>query len=310
MIKKLIFFLCCFGLFNAVQAQQFGSLDTAMFQIGHDSMGEGQVIIADEPISPPILLLPKAGDSLTKMSGFPTFDLKILIQHHHSSTQAAQFQQGDPIDKGEVWILATIAVIMIVFAFLRHFFAKQLIAIVQSFFSNRVLANLNKEDNLFTSWPFLLLFIQFGFTIGLFICLAAQYKQIKMMSEGFQFFISVSVLIILLYAFKIVILRLLGFFFNIQKPINMYISVLYLSYFNAALLFMPLVIGFALSPIKYGDIYIILAILLSAIIFVIQLIRAGVNILSQYRFSKVYLFLYFCTLEICPILVLIRAIGF
>ncbi|MCY1540862.1 hypothetical protein D9M68_765280 [compost metagenome] len=131
-----------------------------------------------------------------------------------------------------------------------------------------------------------------------------------MTSEGFQFFISVSALIILLYAFKIVTLRLLGFFFNIQKPINMYISVLYLSYFNAALLFMPLVIGFALSPIKYGEIYIILAILLSAIIFVIQLVRAGVNILSQYRFSKVYLFLYFCTLEICPILVLIRAIGF
>ncbi|RYD70373.1 MAG: DUF4271 domain-containing protein, partial [Sphingobacteriales bacterium] len=115
---------------------------------------------------------------------------------------------------------------------------------------------------------------------------------------------------IVLYVLKIVVLRLLGFFFDIQKPVNEYISILYLTYFNASLLFMPLVIAFALSPPQYGKFYMATAVVLLVIIFALQLIRAGINILSQNRFSKVYLLLYFCTLEICPILILIKAIGF
>ena len=74
-------------------------------------------------------------------------------------------------------------------------------------------------------------------------------------------------------------------------------------------MFIPLVIAFALSPLKYGPYYIAISFVLLAIIFAFQFIRAGVNILSHYRFSKVYLFLYFCALEICPILILIKAIG-
>lgn len=310
MYKKLIFFLCVFGFFSMAKAQQHMPMDSVINKTGIDSLAEAQMIELSKPISPAILLLPKEGDSLNKITSYPVFDLQSSIKNHYSSTQVAQFQEGNVLDKGEVWIIGAIATLMILFAFLRYFFAKQLTAIVQSFFSNRVLANLNKEDNLFTSWPFLLLFVQFGFTIGMFIYLTAQYKQLSVVAGGFQFFISVSISIVLLYAFKIIILRLVGFFFNIQKPINGYISILYLSYFNAALLFMPLVVAFALSPIKYGEFYVIIALILFAIIFTVQLIRAGVNILSQHRFSKVYLFLYFCTLEICPILILIRAIGF
>jgi len=88
-----------------------------------------------------------------------------------------------------------------------------------------------------------------------------------------------------------------------------YISILYLSYFNASLLFIPLVVAFALSPLKYGGVYIVLAFLLLGIIFAFQLLRAGITILSNNKFSRMHLFLYFCALEICPILILIKTIG-
>src|SRR5690606_30846642 len=88
-----------------------------------------------------------------------------------------RFVSGTPVPKGELWVLAFVGLLLFVFALLKNSFSKQLHSIVQSFFSNRVLNNLNKEDNLFTSWPFLLLFIQFGFTIGLFFYLVTQYYQ-------------------------------------------------------------------------------------------------------------------------------------
>jgi hypothetical protein len=219
------------------------------------------------------------------------------------------YQIGKPVPKGEVWVLGFMLVMLIVFGILRISFHKQLTTIIHAFYSNRVLNNLNKEDNLFSSWPFLFLFIQFGFITGMFLYLIAQYYQVSGGTGGFQFFVTISVSIVVLYAFKILLLRGIGHLFNIQKPVHEYISILYLSYFNLSLLFIPLVIAFALSPLRYGLYFIVISTLLITLIFSFQFIRAGYIILSNNRFSKVYLFLYFCALEICPILILIRAIG-
>lgn len=248
-------------------------------------------------------------DSLKNTLHYPVFDLQESMTNYRRSDKIPQYQEGTAIARGEHWIITALLLLLVFFAFLKRVFDKQLTLIMQSFFSNRVLSNINKEDNLFTAWPFLLLFVQFGFTIGLFLYLAAR-QQPDFDDQGIKAFFSFSAAVVLLYAFKIIVLRLLGFFFNVQKPVNEYVSILYLSYFNASFLFIPLVTAFALSPAAYGKFYIAMAIILLLIIFVFQLIRAGITVLSQNRFSKVYLFLYFCTLEICPILILIKAIGF
>ncbi|RZJ75569.1 MAG: DUF4271 domain-containing protein, partial [Flavobacterium sp.] len=268
-------------------------------------------VIAIDTLTPKLL---KPLDSLTKAhiadslaTGFGGYKelrfAEIVDEFLRSSFSKVKQQTGDVITKGDVWVLGVVFFLIAVFAVIKSMFSKQLASIVQSFFSNRALVNLNKEDTLFTSWPFLLLFVQFGFTLGMFFYLVAQQQELNYVANGFQFFLTISVVIIILYVLKIVLLRLLGFIFDVQKPVNEYISILYLSYFNASLLFMPLVLAFALSPLKNGKLYIAIAIVLLLIIFVFQFIRAAINILSQYRFSKVYLFLYFCTLEICPILI-------
>ena len=291
----------------AIRAKTIDSLESAKIQL----------IISKRDTVAPILLraldslqIALYKDSVKKTFGFPFFNLQESINSYRRTDQIPQYQQGSAIARGELWVIASIIFLLILFAFLKRAFDKQFAVIVQSFFSNRVLSNINKEDNLFTSWPFLLLYIHFGFTIGLFFYLAAKHQALNFTRNGFQAFISISIAIIVFYILKILVLRLLGFFFNVQKPINEYISILYLSYFNTALLFMPLVIAFALSPPQYGEFYMVLAVVLFALIFTFQLIRAGIHVLSQNRFSKVYLLLYFCTLEICPILILIKAIGF
>jgi hypothetical protein len=228
---------------------------------------------------------------------------------HSKKKVESIYRVGKPVPKGELWVLGFILSMLIMFAILRISFSKQLTTIIHAFYSNRVLNNLNKEDNLFSSWPFVFLFIQFGFIIGMFLYLIAQYYQVSYGSGGFQFFVTISVCIIILYILKILVLRVIGHLFNVQKPVHEYVSILYLSYFNLSLLFIPLVIAFALSPLKYGLYFIAISTILVFITFLLQFIRAAYIILSNNQFSKVYLFLYFCALEICPILILIKAIG-
>lgn len=248
-------------------------------------------------------------DSIVKANVFEKLDLEAWFKKYGKYKKESRFRIGTPMPKGDTWVLAFIVLLLIVFAVLRISFAKQLQNIIQAFYSNRGLNNLNKEDNIFSSWPFLFLFIQFGFTIGMFFYLVAQYYKVASAYQGYRFFLIISALIIVLYAFKILILRVLGHLFNIQKAVHEYVSILYLSYFNISLIFIPLVVAFALSPLKYGIYYIVISCIFVGIIFAIQFIRAGVNILSHYRFSKFYLIMYFCALEICPILILIKAIG-
>jgi len=249
-------------------------------------------------------------DTIQKEYVFPKLDLLAWQKKYQGFKKKENpYQLGRGIPKGNVWLLGFIFIMLVVFAILKNAFSKQLSAIVQSFFSNRILNNINKEDNLFSSWPFLLLFIQFGFILGMFFFLVAQYYDMYQAKDGFKFFFSISLIIIVFYALKLILLRFLGFLFNMQKPVNEYISILYLSYFNASLLFIPLVVAFALSPLKYGVVYISLAILLLGVIFAFQLLRAGITILSNNKFSKMHLILYFCALEICPVLILIKTIG-
>lgn len=249
-------------------------------------------------------------DSVQKEYLFPTLNLLAWQKkYQYLKKKENPYQLGKPIRKGNVGLLGFIFVMLVIFAILKNAFSKQLSAIVQSFFSNRILNNINKEDNLFSSWPFLLLFIQFGFILGMFFFLVAQYYDMYQAQHGFRFFFTISIIIIVFYALKLIILRFLGHLFNVQKAVGEYISILYLSYFNASLLFIPLVVAFALSPLKYGGVYIVLAYLLLGVIFAFQLLRAGITILSNNKFSRMHLILYFCALEICPILILIKTIG-
>ncbi len=315
LLKRIILlFLLFFGTQSAMASQDQGHRLDSLSNRSDSLMTDSAVHLPR--IGPKILLMrdsleeTRYADSIRQSFGYSFFNPEALYKGFRSSGQTGQLYEGRELLKGDLWILGVIGLLLVLFAFLKNAFEKQMLVIVQSFFSNRVLGNLNKEDNLFTSWPFLLLFIQFGFTLGMFLYLSAQHRELQMVREGFRFFASISLLIIVLYVLKIIALRLLGFVFDIQRPVNEYVSVLYLSYFNAALLFIPLVIAFALSPAQFGDFYVLMGIILVVIIFIFQMIRAGVLILSQYRFPKVYLFLYFCTLEFCPIIILIKAIGF
>jgi len=268
-----------------------------------DSIIRHTWILPDSLLSSTLIMDSILAEVRKEAHGKPWFSIS------NKGKKESLYKIGHALPKGDVWVLSFIAFLLLVFAILKRYFSRPLFTMIHAFFSNRVLNNLYKEDNLFTSWPFLLLFVQFGFTIGMFFYLVSQYYQISYGVSGFQFFLTISVFIIILYTLKILLLKLLGHIFDIQKPVHEYIILLYISYFNLSLLFIPLVVAFALTSLKYGLNYIIISLFIAGIIFTFQVFRAGINILSHYRFSKVYLFLYFCALEICPILILIKAVG-
>ena len=207
------------------------------------------------------------------------------------------------------WVIAIIVILLVYMALLNRAMSKDIKNVLQSFYNNRILSQVSKEENLLNSWTFLGLFVLFGFTFGLFLYQLTAYYEVFYSISGIQLFGSFAFLIIALFAVKLLILKFLGFVFNANRLVGEYISILYLTYFNITFVFLPVSLCFSLLAAQYIPFILGLALLLVVVIFVWQYLRSSVNIISSIRFHKFYLFTYLCALEICPVLILIKALN-
>jgi hypothetical protein len=211
---------------------------------------------------------------------------------------------------GHPWVLVVILCLVLGFAVLRIAFSKYISMVMNAFFDHRFLAQQTSAGVFFTSWPFMLLFVLFGFTIGMYLYLIGSYLQLSYAFGGVEWYVILSLLIMGLLILKVYVLRFLGYVLLVQKAVRVYTSILFLSYFHAALLFLPLFVAFSLSSSAHAVLFIYAGMAIALFITVFQAIRGAIHVLSHYRFSKLYLFIYFCALEICPLLVLIKVLRF
>ena len=168
---------------------------------------------------------------------------------------------------------------------------------------------MDKEDRGINLWAFIGLFLLFGLTFGLFLYQLASYNGVYYSISGMQLFIALSLIIISLFAFKFLLLKIIGFLFDIDRIVGEYITTLYLTYFNIAFVFLPVAVCFSLIAAQLIPYLLAVALILIVVIFIWIYIRSSVNIISNIRFHKFYLFIYLCALEICPILILIKVLN-
>jgi hypothetical protein len=207
------------------------------------------------------------------------------------------------------WVIVIIISLLIYAALLNITLNKDVKTVFQSFYSKRVLSQAGKEEGYINFWSFVGLFLLFGLTFGLLLYQLATYNNTYYSIAGFRLFISLSIVILALFAVKFLVLKFLGFIFDINKVVGEYISILYLTYFNVAFVFLPVAVCFSLLDAKFIPYLLGVAVLLIVVIFTWLYLRSSVNIISNIRFHKFYLIVYLCALEICPILILIKALN-
>ena len=224
-------------------------------------------------------------------------------------------KQTQPIEgrirpQRELWIIGVIFVLVIFFALIKVIFSKHLHEMILLFYNNKSLLRKKRDDNLFNSWAFLFLYILFGLTSGMYLYLSEKYISIQYSNKGFQWFLLLSALVMGIFTAKMLVLRLVGFLFDIQKPIKEHIATLYLFFSNSALILLPVILSLSLLPHSFIKTYSYATIILLILILAFQLFRAFFRILFGYQFSIIYLFIYICVLEICPLIIFIKVFRF
>ncbi|CAN5458306.1 hypothetical protein BH09BAC6_BH09BAC6_20770 [soil metagenome] len=218
-------------------------------------------------------------------------------------------KEGHPRASRDPWIIAVIIGLFLYTALLNLFMNKDIKSVLQSFYSKNALSQVDKEAGLINSWAFIGLFLLFSLTFGLILYHVAVLSNAQYGVTGFMLFLSLSVIVTLLFALKFLVLKFLGFVFDINRLVSEYIAILNLTYFNIAFAFLPIVICFSLLASQFIHTLLYITLLLVVIIFAWQYLRNSVHIISNIRFHKFYLFIYLCALEICPVLILIKALN-
>jgi len=256
-------------------------------------------------------------DSLRENQFLKAMSKNPLANIDSAITGKANLVRRGDIDKGTArtfrsqWVLMTVIGLLIYTALLNIFLSNDIKVVLQSFYSKQALAQTDKEGGLINFWAFIGLFVLFSLCAGLFLYQLMAYNNVGNIGLGkdFWLFINLSIIISLLFALKFLVLKFIGFVFNAGKVVSNYIGILNLTYFNLAFVFLAVSVCFSLLSGIYIQDLLIFTLIAIAVIFAWQYLRNSVNIISNIRFHKFYLFIYLCALEICPILILIKALN-
>ena len=321
---KVLFFFCSILLFNAAFAQQ-DSVATVREAVQVTSRWAVNRTAAD---SATLARQKHLRDSVTWFfmrpdPHRPNLFVEQMLEKHllrkqeflqiiHSGTQKKYeaYQAGEQLKRLPIWIFWSMFFIIVAFGVLRIFFKKETDTIIHAFYDNRVLSQLNREEAAFNSWFFLFFYLIFSFLIGLFIYLFIEkYDFLPFEGSGMSIFMVISLLFAIFLGVKIIILRILGFIFQSEKVVKEYITVIYLSFFNISILFIPLTTLLLFTLFKENNWVFYTGIVVITVGFLLQFARILVQILSKYNVSKFYLIIYLCALEICPLIIIVKALG-
>jgi hypothetical protein len=225
--------------------------------------------------------------------------------------KTAKRRQGMLRSSRAPWMIIIVTGLLIYTGLLTFFSGDDVKKSFQSFYHRHSLTQTDKEGGLINSRAFIALFILFCLTLGIVLFQIIQYYNYSVVYtvNGPQLFIYLSAAICLLAAVKFILLKFIGFVFDIGSVISEYIAVLNLTCFNMAFVLLSVAVCFTLLSSQFIPGLLIFTAGMTAAIFLWQYLRNSLNIISDFRFHKFYLFVYLCALEICPVLILIKALN-
>jgi hypothetical protein len=208
------------------------------------------------------------------------------------------------ITKYDYGIAAVLLVLFVFFVWLYTSNLKTINQVVKDFFQFRYGAKQPRESTAIGNRAYIFMSSLFIIALSILIGRILDYYGIKLFSINLPDEIILGTLIILMYAIKLLIIKLAGFIFKLQPEASRYFHQV-ISYCNSLGLFLLPVIIF-LSFFKQASplIFISAGVALVACFLFIRMFNGLVLGLNSSKISKFYLFIYLCALEILPLIII------
>jgi hypothetical protein len=184
--------------------------------------------------------------------------------------------------------------------------SKRLNQIVKGLYVGRYANQLAREEVSIGNRVVIFLSALFVFTLTLFLYQSASYFGFLPGNNVVGTFFITVLLIFSIYGIKLLTIRAVGFVFEIQKEIREYTISVFLFCNALGLFLLPVVICLAFLKQVNPSVFIYSGITIITVFLLTRLARGLIIGFNSTRVSKFYLFLYLCTLEIVPIVIMVK----
>ena len=230
-----------------------------------------------------------------------------LFKHHHLKCvdQDVVFRKHPHND----WSLPFFLIGFVLLAIANVYYIKRFSLYVKAFFFSRFVSQLMREDNSQTQRLSIILTSIYLFSVSLFIIKMNDIYDFANVEINHSLqFLSLIMMVFCFFIGKITLNYLVGFIFKTDKEISEYTFNLILlnQFLGIGMFFLSFILFFINDHFTKVFLYTGLALLAATYLYRIG--RGIFSVRTNKHISAVYLFLYFCTLEILPVVFITKVI--
>lgn len=204
------------------------------------------------------------------------------------------------------WFTISLLALVVIFTWFRFYYYRIFHQIVSAWYNVTTSNQIVRDESLLLQRASLFISIISYLLAGLFLHqLSVLYRwNIDWLPKGIVRFAIFSAGIAAAYTLKMILLRFFAVAFGQERPAALYIFNIFLMITMAGLVLLPVNILLAYAPGEARIWLIPLSLSILAALFLYRVVRAVIIWLGIPNFSVFYLFLYLCTFEIAPLLVI------
>jgi hypothetical protein len=194
------------------------------------------------------------------------------------------------------------------FGFIRVGFQKYLDNLNTLFFRVTMRHQQIRDQVLQSPLPSLFLNILFIISTGLFLSFVADYYNIVPGMNRWLLLFYCCLLLAAIYLGKFILLKMIGWMFNIRNATDTYIFIVFLVNKMLGIYLLPALLLMAFAKPPFLTVLITLTYFFIVILFIYRFIIAYRPVRNEIKLSRFHFFIYLCAFEIAPLLLIYKVL--
>lgn len=202
----------------------------------------------------------------------------------------------------------TMLILITILAFLRLFYTRYFNNLFRVFFNTSLRQSQLTDQLLQAKLPSLFFNIISVSSFGLFIYFLLKYFNWITGNNAIIIIIICIIAMSVIYFFKFIILKFIGWITGFREVTNRYIFIIFLINKILGILLLPFILIMAFSTPILIKAAAIVAILLTALMFLMRFYRSYGLLQHQLKFNRLHFFMYIIGIEIMPVLLIYKGL--
>jgi hypothetical protein len=232
-----------------------------------------------------------------------------ILPNFFYTQYSKDMQVHDRLIDSESWIVLLLLASLFLIGIIKTYYQKETQIILLGVFKRAGLVKLVKDENTMMRRCILLLMLLFFIVSPVFVYQLSGFYNLK--TAFLPYFPAYFQLLLIgagALSLKLLTIQLIGRLFYSQDEATSYLLSIIIMNCILGIAFIPITLGIKLTNAPYNEIFLNAGVFLFCLLYLYSLIIGWLAGFRNSRLSKFHLFLYFCSLEILPVILIIKAV--